>query len=170
MEKEEKMSFDIAVERVLGHEGGYANLEHDRGGETNWGVTIGTARENGYHGDMKTMNRNEAIVIYKRVFWDKNRCDEMSFPVAFQVFDACVNHGAGYAAKWLQTAVGAVADGAIGPNTIAKVQAADPTDTVFKFMAARLSFYTSCTEWPHFGRGWINRMSGNMFYAAQDLK
>jgi len=55
--------FHVAVERVLGHEGGYSNrsLADDPGGETNWGVTIGTARANGYHGDMKTMNRNEAI-------------------------------------------------------------------------------------------------------------
>lgn len=164
------MSFDVAVERVLGHEGGYANLEHDRGGETNWGITIATARANGFHGDMKTMNRNEAIVIYKREFWDKNLCDKMHFAVGFQVFDACVNHGAGYAGRWLQAAVGAKVDGSIGPETLAKTNFSTPTGVVLKFMSARLSFYTECTEWPHFGRGWINRMAGNSLYAAQDLK
>ena len=163
------MSFDIAVERVLGHEGGYANLEHDRGGETNWGVTIATARANGFHGDMKTMNRNEAIVIYKRAFWDANRCGEMPFPIAFQVFDGCVNHGAGYAAKWLQKAVGAVVDGSIGNETISKTNASNVVKTVFDMMAERLAFYTTCTEWPHFGRGWINRMAGNARYAGIDL-
>tara|TARA_R110000822_G_scaffold75893_3_gene182568 strand:+ start:211 stop:708 length:498 start_codon:yes stop_codon:yes gene_type:complete len=164
------MSFHVAVERVLGHEGGYANLEHDRGGETNWGITIGTARENGYMGDMKTMNRNEAIVIYKRVFWDKNLCNQMPFAVAFQVFDACVNHGSGYAAKWLQKAVGASVDGSIGKETLAKTNVSDPVSTILKFTAERQLFYTSIPEWPHFGRGWINRSSGNLRYAAEDLR
>ena len=31
------MSFNVAVERVLGHEGGYAWHPNDPGGETNWG-------------------------------------------------------------------------------------------------------------------------------------
>ena len=163
------MSFDIAVDRVLGHEGGWVDHFADPGGETNWGVTIGTARANGYMGDMKTMNRNEAIVIYKRAFWLPNRCDEMPFAVAFQVFDGCVNHGAGNAAKWLQRAVGAVDDGAIGKETLAKTNAADPTAVVFKMMAERMTFYTSLSTWNHFGRGWINRMAGNARYAAIDL-
>jgi lysozyme family protein len=164
------MSFDVAVERVLGHEGGYANLAHDRGGETNWGITIGTARENGYHGDMKSMNRNEAIVIYKRQFWTRNRCDEMPFAIAFQFFDGCVNHGARNPSVWLQKAVGATPDGIVGKDTLAKVNASDPVQTVFKMMAERLTFYTAIPEWKHFGAGWTNRMAGNARYAAIDLR
>jgi lysozyme family protein len=163
------MSFDIAVERVLGHEGSYANIKEDLGGETNWGITIGTARANGFHGDMKSMNRNEAIVIYKRAFWDKNRCGEMPFPIAYQFFDGCVNHGAGYAAKWLQKAVGAVPDGSVGNETLSKTNASNVTRTVFKMMADRLNFYTVNSTWDHFGKGWINRMAGNARYASIDL-
>jgi lysozyme family protein len=163
------MSFDVAVDRVLGHEGGYVNHPEDPGGETNWGITIGTARENGYHADMRSMNRNEAIVIYKRAFWTRNRCDEMPFAVAFQVFDGCVNHGAGNASRWLQKAIGAVADGVIGKETIAKTNAADPVKVVFNMMAERMTFYTAIKQWDHFGRGWINRMAGNARYAAIDL-
>lgn len=162
-------NFNVAVDRVLGHEGGYVNHPADPGGETNWGITIGTARENGYMGDMKAMTRNDAVQIYKRAFWDKNLCDQMPFAVAFQVFDGCVNHGAGNAARWLQRAVGASVDGAIGKETIAKTNAADPTAVVFKMMAERMTFYTALGTWEHFGRGWINRMAGNARYAAIDL-
>ena len=161
--------FNVAVDRVLGHEGGWVLHPSDPGGETNWGITIGTARANGYMGDMKSMNRNEAIVIYKRSFWTPNQCDQMPFAIAFQVFDGCVNHGAANAAKWLQRAVGAVADGAIGKETLAKTNAADPTTVVFKMMAERMTFYTALGTWEHFGRGWINRMAGNARYAAIDL-
>ena len=163
------MTFDIAVERVLGHEGGYVNHPADPGGETNWGVTIGTARENGYMGDMISMSREDAIAIYRKAFWDSNSCDLMPFAVAFQVFDGCVNHGAGNAAKWLQRAVGATPDGAIGKQTLAKVNAARPTTVVLDMMAERMTFYTALSTWDHFGRGWINRMAGNARYAAIDL-
>jgi lysozyme family protein len=170
MEKETQMSFSVAVERVLGHEGGYVNHPADPGGETNWGITIGTARENGYMGDMKTMNRNEAIVIYKRAFWDKNLCNEMPFAVAFQVFDGCVNHGAGNAARWLQKAVGAHVDGSIGKETVYKTNASDPVKTILNMSAERMLFYTGIPQWNHFGKGWINRMAGNARYAAIDLR
>ena len=165
------MSFDIAIERVLGHEGGYAHRSYqdDPGGETNWGITIATARANGYHGDMKTMNRNEAIVIYKRAIWDRNLLGQMDFAVAFQVFDGIVNHGAGNAVKWLQEAVGTTKDGAIGQKTIAATNAADPVRTIFKFNAERLVFYTHLSNWDANSRGWTRRVAGNLFYAQQDL-
>ena len=31
--------FEAAVDRVLGHEGGYVNHPNDPGGETNWGIS-----------------------------------------------------------------------------------------------------------------------------------
>jgi replicative DNA helicase len=46
------VSFDKFIDRVLSHEGGYVNDPLDPGGETNWGVTVGFARANGYLGLM----------------------------------------------------------------------------------------------------------------------
>ena len=46
------------IERVLSHEGGYANHPKDPGGETNWGVTKRTAQANGYTGSMRAMTRS----------------------------------------------------------------------------------------------------------------
>jgi lysozyme family protein len=31
-----EMTFDIAFDRLIGHEGGYVNNPSDPGGETNW--------------------------------------------------------------------------------------------------------------------------------------
>lgn len=165
------MNFSVAIERVLGHEGGYAHRPYadDPGGETNWGITIATARANGYSGDMKTMNRNEAIVIYKRAIWDRNYLDQMDFAIAFQVFDGIVNHGAGNAVKWLQEAVGVTRDGAIGPQTIAAVNEVDPMYVVLKFNSSRLVFYTQLSNWDANSRGWTRRVAGNLRYAQEDL-
>ena len=62
------ITFDEVFERTIGHEGGYVNNPKDPGGETNWGITIKTARENGYTGSMKSMSRLQAKEIYRVAF------------------------------------------------------------------------------------------------------
>lgn len=91
--------FNRFIERVLSHEGGYANHPKDPGGETNWGITKRTAQANGYNGSMRAMTREQAISIYRKAFWERYRADQMPEAVAFQFFDACVNHGYGNAAR-----------------------------------------------------------------------
>lgn len=72
----EKLSFDQIFDRCMGHEGGYVNHPKDLGGETNWGVTIGTARANGYIGAMRSMTRLQAKEIYRKAFWQRAKCDQ----------------------------------------------------------------------------------------------
>jgi len=47
--------FDAIIASTLAHEGRYANLPDDPGGETMWGITKDTARRNGYLGEMRAM-------------------------------------------------------------------------------------------------------------------
>lgn len=42
-----------AMDATFQHEGGYVNNPNDRGGETNWGITIAVARAYGYTGPMR---------------------------------------------------------------------------------------------------------------------
>lgn len=63
------MGFEKAIERVLGHEGGYVHHPRDPGGETNWGITRRTAQANGYKGSMRQMTRTQAVEIYRRAYW-----------------------------------------------------------------------------------------------------
>lgn len=160
--------FATMIDRVLSHEGGYVNHPKDPGGETNWGVTIGVARENGYTGPMRTMPRSEAIRIYRRAFWDRVGGDNLPAEVVFQVFDAAVNHGIGNAVRWMQRTVGAAEDGRVGPLTLRAVKAYDTADFVLRFNAIRLRFYTSLSTFATFGRGWTNRVAGNLDLAARD--
>ncbi len=98
--------FNQFINRVLSHEGGYVNHPKDPGGETNWGITKRTAQANGYNGSMRAMTREQAIGIYRKAFWERYRADQMPEAVAFQFFDACVNHGYGNAARMLRRASG----------------------------------------------------------------
>ena len=157
------------IERVLGHEGGYSNHPADKGGETNWGITIATARANGYTGDMRFLSREQAIEIYRKAFWERYQCDKLPSALAFQYFDACVNHGAAHAAKFLQRACGAVADGMVGEQTLAAVSRQSDRNLTLKFHAERTKFYTNLSTFSAVGKGWMRRQADNLIYAAMDL-
>lgn len=160
--------FDTAFDRLIGHEGGYVNHPDDPGGETNWGITKRTAREAGYVGEMRDLTRLQARQIYKEAYWQRARCEELDGAIAFQVFDAAVNHGIGNAIRFLQRAVDVADDGAVGPVTMAAVRAMTVTDVLARFNAARLDFYTRLSTWPSFGKGWVRRVAGNLRYGADD--
>ncbi len=164
--------FDKYIERILSHEGGYTNNPKDPGGATNWGITERVARANGYTGEMRAMPRQTAIDIYRKVYWAGPHIDLLPEGISFQVLDAAVNHGRTRAIQWLQTAVGATADGAIGPKTLERVRAYQSTigtkGVTLSFLAQRLQFYTDIGGWDTFGKGWARRTATNMRYAAND--
>lgn len=164
----ENLTFKEVFNRVIGHEGGYVNDPHDAGGETNWGVTKRTAQENGYTGSMKMMTREQAYQIYEKAFWQRYNCDKLSPAVAFQFFDAAVNHGVGNASRMLQRAVGVADDGIVGKVTLSAVEKMPISDFILKFNAQRIKFYTKLKSFPRYGAGWMNRVAGNLGYAAKD--
>jgi lysozyme family protein len=73
------------------------------------------------------------------------------------------------AAKAVQTHVGVVADGDIGPQSLAAI--AGRPDQIFILCAAladaQLAYYRSLEAWPLYGRGWSNRVSARLTAALQ---
>ena len=114
-------NYDKCLETILHHEGGYVNHPKDPGGETNLGVTKRVYEDFGGTKDMKDLTVEDVAPIYKKGYWDKMKGDELPNGLDLCVFDFGVNAGPGRAAKYLQTMIGTVADGGIGPNTLAKV-------------------------------------------------
>ena len=120
------------IEGVIDREGGYSNHSADRGGATIYGITEAVARSNGYVGPMRLMPRDEAIAIYRRLYWLKPRFDELcgvSPRIAAELFDSGVNMGPAVAITFLQRALTALnreqrdhpdllPDGRIGPATL----------------------------------------------------
>ena len=162
------LSFQQIFDRLIGHEGGYVNDSRDPGGETNWGVTKRTAQANGYTGDMKTMTRQQAYEIYHRAFWVRYQCDQMPPAIAYQFFDAAVNHGFGNASRMLQRAVGVLDDGIIGKYSLEAINRNPISDTLMVLNGERLNFYTRLKNFDRFGKGWVNRVAQNLRYGAQD--
>lgn len=163
------MNFDQAFDRLLGHEGGYSNNPADPGGETMWGVTARVARANGYAGRMRDLPRSTAMAIYRKLYWDTVKADQLPAAVRFDVFDGAVNSGVGQSMRWLQRAAGMPereVDGVAGPRTIAAVLAAGPGLVATRYNGLRLEFMAGLGTWPTFGRGWARRIAANLQGAA----
>ena len=153
------MIFEDALAALLVHEGGFVNDSRDPGGMTNLGVTK-TVWENwvGHpvtEQDMRGLTPALVSPLYQRKCWISG----LPSGIDYVVFDAAVNSGPGRAIKWLQTVVGAVADGAMGPNTL-KAVAAYPVDKLIEdYQALRLDFLMGLPTWDTFGSGWSRRVA-----------
>ena len=158
------MNFDQAFDRLISNEGGYVNNQADPGGETKFGI----AKRSYPLVDVANLTRDQAREIYRRDFWGRGRMDEYDPAIAFQVFDAAVNHGIETAIRLLQRAVGVADDGHVGPVTVAAIKSKSVTDMLMLFIAERIRFWTKLSTWPQFGRGWANRAADDLVYAAED--
>lgn len=152
------MNFDSAFERLIGHEGGYVNQPNDPGGETRYGVSKRSYPEV----DIKNLTLDGAKAIYRKDYWTPIKADQMPYKVAFDVFDAAVNHGCDRAILLMQEALGVSQDGLIGKITLATAQSINPDKFRMRFNAARLFFYTTLSTWPSFGKGWCRRVAANL--------
>lgn len=148
---------------ILKHEGGYVDHPKDPGGATNMGITHKTLSEwrkmPVTKEDVRRLTQDEAGRIYKALYWDKCRCDEMPLGVALVVFDGAVNSGVGQSSRWLQRSVGAHPDGVIGPKTLEIMNGKNPVTVINSVLDARLAFLQSLKTWPTFGKGWGRRVS-----------
>lgn len=153
------MTFDQCFHLLMGHEGGWSDHAADPGGKTMFGLTESVARANGYKGDMRELPIDFAKQVFRRMFWDACRCDDLPPALRYATFDAAINSGPRQSALWLQRAVEAKPDGVIGPDTIAKARAFHPDLVKRRMLSQRLRFMSDLKTWPVFGRGWARRVA-----------
>ena len=152
-----------AIALILKHEGGFVNHPNDPGGATNMGVTLETFRRyiqpGGTVSDLRNLTREQAIICFKRHYWDKVNADLLPVGVDYAVGDYAVNSGWSRAAKHLQACVGVTVDGLVGPRTIEAVNKRHPADVVNDLCDRRMAFLRGLSTWSHFGKGWTRRVS-----------
>lgn len=169
---------DEIIRRTIAREGGYVNDPLDRGGETNYGITVAAARANGYNGLMARMSLHDAIEIYRRAYWDAVRGDDLlveSATVAEEVYDTAVNMGPARAGIFLQRALNVLTsgvplrvDGLIGPATVAVLRGHLLTRSEIPLVRAlnclQGAFYVELAErdptQERFMYGWLNNRVG----------
>lgn len=112
--------FEKAFDLTTGHEGGYANDPHDRGGETYAGISrvhhpdwSGWRRIDGHKGAGFPRNLDSDGVLqasirrfYKAQYWDRFKGDNIrDQAIADELYDTAVNMGVRRAVRFLQTAL-----------------------------------------------------------------
>lgn len=165
---------DEMVETILHHEGGFVNDPADRGGATNWGVTINTyskwLKRPATVEEVRNMDKDVAIEIYKKNYYYNPRINTLPDLVQPMVFDMSINHGPRNGNKMLQKTVNLAgfgpisADGVIGPGTRRALnKAVDAMGSYFvnALVEERLKFYNRIVERrpnnKKFLRGWTKR-------------
>ena len=169
-------NFDIAFERIIGHEGKFTDNPKDNGnwtgGKQGKGILKGTKygiAANTYPDlDIKNLTLDEAKQIYYQDWWIKIKGDEIPFPIVYQLWDFAINSGMQTSVKALQRAASVKDDGVIGSKTISAINNMNINDVLILLSAERLEFMASLSSWNAFGKGWARRIAINLRYAAKD--
>lgn len=166
--------FDAALAAVMENEGGFTDNPADPGNWTGGAIDAGLCRGTKWgisaaaypSLDIRNLTQQDARDIYLQRYWVPISGDRLPSSVALLLFDAAVNLGVGRAVKLLQSAVGAVQDGLLGPKTLAAVLAADAAKVGVEFQTSRLLFMLGLPAWRSFGHGWATRLIRLAFKAA----
>jgi lysozyme family protein len=153
-------NFQECLDLVLKSEGGWVNHPSDPGGETNLGVTKRVWVEYVGHPveSLKKLTKEDVAPLYELKYWRPCYCEVLPRGLDFVVFSMGVNAGPGRSVKLLQSAIGCVPDGVIGPRTRELISSSNGADIIKKFSTARREYYQSLKTFPIFGRGWLLRV------------
>jgi len=170
---------DEMIADIIDREGGYNDIDADRGGATNLGVSLRYAKGVGLDldgdgdtdkDDIRLVTPDVAAALYREDFFIDPRIDRLPDAVQPQVFDCAVNHGPPRAIMFVQTVINLAGfgpvdvDGVLGPHTRRCAQEAqDEMGGLFSnaIMHERINFYRSIVakdpEQRTFLKGWLNR-------------
>lgn len=156
---------------ILQWEGGFVNDPDDLGGATNKGITIGTfteyRRKKGLKAptveDLKNISDAEWHDVFKSLYWDRWKADGINSQSVANIIVDWVWASGVHGIKRPQKLLGVVADGLVGPKTIAAVNAADPKKLFDAIKADRAKFIDEiCKARPKnekYRKGWMNRIN-----------
>ena len=169
--------FNLALLKVLSHEGGYVNDPDDLGGETYKGISRNA------HGTWagwqiidkckispdfpKSLNTNillQSLIekFYLDTFWKPLKADQIQNQTSAEsVFDFAVNTGLSTSVRLVQSIVGTKIDGVIGAITLNKINSMDFGHFQAALTVAKMEYYINIIRKrptsKKFLLGWISR-------------
>lgn len=143
----------------------FHNDPRDPGGATSWGVTFSTwsgwqrmHSQSAAFATFHDLARDAFAPLYRTLFWQAVRGDEVHPAVAVSLFDAAVGSAPRHAIEFLQSVLGVDQDGVFGNvETMPAVRSHDPADIVQRLWKARDAFYEALPTFRIYGNGWERR-------------
>lgn len=160
-------NFPIAFAYTMINEGGsaYTNTPDDLGGPTKYGITLNTLSK--FLGktcsaiDVQNLTEDVAQAIYLKNYWTPLCCDQLPLIIAIALFDTEVNDGEYESVLLAQKCMGVVADGVVGPKTIAALNSTSTPSFIYKFIGGLqshdVSICVSNSSQLKFLGGWLSR-------------
>ena len=164
-------SVELLAPFILRWEGGFADDPDDLGGATNKGITIGTythyRKLKGYAApsvwELKNITDSEWMDVLKTLFWDKWCADEIASQSVANILVDWVWASGSHGIKRPQRLLGVKADGIVGKQTIAAVNAMDAAALFKMIKDDRAKFIDEiCKARPKnekYRKGWMNRIN-----------
>ena len=163
---------ELLAPKILKWEGGFVNDPLDAGGATNKGVTIATWRACGYDkdgdgdidvDDMRLLTVADATMVLKRYYWDRWQADRIENQSVADILVDWVWASGVHGIKIPQRILGVTVDGKVGNQTIAAVNAAEPSVLFKQIWLARKDFLNGIVQrnpsQKRFIKGWLNRLN-----------
>lgn len=165
-------NLEIALKKVLGWEGGFANDPDDSGGPTMKGVTIATYKEYCKRkgrptptvNDLKKITNDEILDLANLLYWSKIQGDKIhNQSIAELCFDCIWGSGTGYI-KVIQKVLGVSADGIFGPQSLNALNDWNPQSQIFNMLwNRRKNYLSSCSGAWKYLKGWLRRLNSYTF-------
>ena len=155
------LNLDSSLDEILVSEGGFQNRPKDRGNYRPDGTLIGTNRgvtpnslaefkgvdpNTITEADIKAVTEDEARQIFKQLYFDKPKLNQLPVNLQEAVFDMQVNSGRN-AVRILQKLAGMSKDkrdGYVGPETLKALQGVNITNE--QYADARIEFYNNLVK------------------------
>jgi lysozyme family protein len=163
--------FNLSIDIILKHEGGFVNHPSDPGGATNRGIIFTLFKQYSKAlgllptiDALKSLTEDQAKFIYREHFWNPMKGDEIiNQNIADILFDGYVNMG-GKALKMMQKEAGTtLVDGSIGADSIRAINLANARVLFQGYKDSRIKFYIDLADrkpkMKVFLKGWLNRIN-----------
>lgn len=160
-------------------EGGEVNHPADRGGHTKYGIADAADGKKDGMADLDRDGQPDIAIrdltpahtelFYRANYWLPARCDRADSVcplIAIALFDGAVHHGPGRSVRQLQQALGILADGVLGPQTLRVLAAKTGRDggraLLLGLLEIRASYMLGIvrkdpSQWAN-AWGWVNRL------------
>lgn len=166
---------------VKSYEGGFVDDPDDSGGATNMGVTIGTWKAQGYDkdgdgdidvDDLRKITEADARAIFKRNYWNRWKADQIADQSVANILVDWTWCSGKNGIVIPQRILGVKMDGAVGPLTLAALNAREPRALFEELKEERKKFLERvCISQPvkkKYLAGWLRR-NGDINYGSLKL-